>query len=266
MPRVPAEERRRRRTRQSDHAAADAPRGNLFAPRFDATDPGSVRLVSCPNVADAVGSLPIWAENRWPRIRLVACSWDALPPTHLLLEHVLNALARAAFALWPHRFNGHANSRQGTAPSLHDVRDGSSGICGETMRDLPQGVFGPWLEAAAQACRHGQYPRGASFASAVRATQLALALDPRLLHLALCATGDAHTDEGLFGLPRGAEWLAEQTAAHVDVFVPLTISGYTVLRLTHDEVLEDVSLAVEKVRDLVAYCRARQLKNQEASR
>ena len=32
----------------------------------------------------------------------------------------------------------------------------------------------------------------------------------------------------------------------------LLISGYVVLRLTHDEILEDVELAVEKIRDVVS--------------
>jgi very-short-patch-repair endonuclease len=35
----------------------------------------------------------------------------------------------------------------------------------------------------------------------------------------------------------------------------LAISGYLVLRLTHDEVMEDVVLALEKIRDAVAYRR-----------
>jgi very-short-patch-repair endonuclease len=38
----------------------------------------------------------------------------------------------------------------------------------------------------------------------------------------------------------------------------LSLTGYLVLRLTHDEVIEDVHLAIEKIRDMVAYrCRER---------
>jgi very-short-patch-repair endonuclease len=37
----------------------------------------------------------------------------------------------------------------------------------------------------------------------------------------------------------------------------LTLSGYTVLRLANEEVAQDVGKAIEKIRDLVALCRAR---------
>jgi len=37
----------------------------------------------------------------------------------------------------------------------------------------------------------------------------------------------------------------------------LTLSGYTVLRLANDEVVQDIGKAVEKIRDLVKLCRAR---------
>ncbi len=38
-----------------------------------------------------------------------------------------------------------------------------------------------------------------------------------------------------------------------------TISGYRVLRLDHDEVIHDIELAVEKIRDVVRFCRAHSL-------
>ena len=37
----------------------------------------------------------------------------------------------------------------------------------------------------------------------------------------------------------------------------LTISGYTVLRLTNDEIAQDLEKAIEKIRDLVTLCRGR---------
>lgn len=37
----------------------------------------------------------------------------------------------------------------------------------------------------------------------------------------------------------------------------LTLSGYTVSRLTNDEIAQDVEKAIEKIRDLVTYCRER---------
>ncbi len=39
----------------------------------------------------------------------------------------------------------------------------------------------------------------------------------------------------------------------------LTVSGYLVLRLPHDEVLDDVELAVEKIRDMVRFRQAHPL-------
>jgi hypothetical protein len=37
----------------------------------------------------------------------------------------------------------------------------------------------------------------------------------------------------------------------------LTLSGYTVLRLTNDEIAQDLEKAIEKIRDLAAFCRGR---------
>jgi very-short-patch-repair endonuclease len=37
----------------------------------------------------------------------------------------------------------------------------------------------------------------------------------------------------------------------------LTLSGYTVLRLTNDEIAQDLEKAIEKIRDLVTLCRGR---------
>jgi very-short-patch-repair endonuclease len=46
----------------------------------------------------------------------------------------------------------------------------------------------------------------------------------------------------------------------------LVVSGYLVLRLTHDEVMEDAVLALEKIRDLVALRRRPTLQHQGADR
>jgi very-short-patch-repair endonuclease len=40
----------------------------------------------------------------------------------------------------------------------------------------------------------------------------------------------------------------------------LTISGFTVLRIPHDEVMQDIFLAIEKIRDVVTFCRNTTLK------
>jgi very-short-patch-repair endonuclease len=40
----------------------------------------------------------------------------------------------------------------------------------------------------------------------------------------------------------------------------LTMSGYTVLRLTNDEIAQDLEKAIEKIRDLVIFCRGRPIR------
>lgn len=54
----------------------------------------------------------------------------------------------------------------------------------------------------------------------------------------------------------GFGWHSTQTAFRQDRHrdYELTLSGYSILRLTHDEVMEDVVLAIEKIRDMVAHC------------
>ena len=43
----------------------------------------------------------------------------------------------------------------------------------------------------------------------------------------------------------------------------LLISGYRVLRLPHDEVVNDVEIAIEKIRDVVRFCRNQQITRSE---
>jgi len=52
-----------------------------------------------------------------------------------------------------------------------------------------------------------------------------------------------HSDRHAFSLDRRRDY-------------ELTVSGYLVLRLPHDEIIEDVVLAVEKIRDLVRFRRS----------
>ena len=74
------------------------------------------------------------------------------------------------------------------------------------------------LEGSADPGRHRSR---ADFPASIHATQLALAIDPGPLVIALCLR-DETDPGGLLGLARTAEWLARETNARVLVVVPDT--------------------------------------------
>jgi very-short-patch-repair endonuclease len=61
-----------------------------------------------------------------------------------------------------------------------------------------------------------------------------------------------HSDRAAFSLDRRRDY-------------ELTISGYVVLRLPHDELVEDVELAAEKIRDVVRFRQTSNLPRAENS-
>ncbi len=162
-----------------------------------AIEPGEVRVVRCADPADALVRLRLWGEREARNLRVVVCYWSALPAAQAILDEAIDALARTALALWPNWYG----AREGAATP-------------------PRGTFAPWVDAAVARCRAGQVPRLSEYANAVQAAQLALAVEPRRLHLVLSTTAAHAPADSLVGLARAAEWLARETLARVAVFVP----------------------------------------------
>ncbi len=161
---------------------------------FRDIEPGGVRLIRCADVADAVARLLAWGERETEHLRVVACHWPELPGAEAVLDQVLSALARTALALWPNWYGARCGA-------------GAEREAGGTKAaaPAPPGLSAPraipaWHDAAAAMCHEGKPPRPPGFAHAVQAAQLALAIEPRRLWLALASAVVEPQADRLLGL------------------------------------------------------------------
>lgn len=180
--------------------------------------PGEVRVVRCPNVAETLTELGIWAEQHLSDMRMVARAWEKLPSVRRLLRDVLDGLAETALALWPQWY-----AAGGGDGGLGEVDWADPQAIDELVSRLlgaRREVLLPWVRAAVARCREGKPARPARFPNATHAAQLALTIEPRRLAFALCVSDAAPRPGRLLGLARAAEWIARETGAAVAVLVP----------------------------------------------
>lgn len=128
------------------------------------------------------------------------------------IDAAVEALEIAARATWPRWFVG----RDEPAP------DATIDACLERAGRLP-GVSSQWLRAAWANAEAGRPWGTHSFAAAVPAHQLALALDPERLVMALAA--ELPEPDELLGLVRAVEWLAVETSAVSVLALPASLAG-----------------------------------------
>src|SRR5205814_2312732 len=90
---------------------------------------------------------------------------------------------------------------------------------------LRLGVSISWVKSASERCRAGRTPLSIDYPRTIQAAQLALAISPRDLLMALAVVEEVHPQGSLLGLSRAAEWLGRATGGRVLVVVPETLSG-----------------------------------------
>ena len=184
--------------------------------------PTGVRLVGAGSVTDVLAAIKdrlAFGDGG----RLVSIPFDRLPIVGDLVEEAIAGLAGAALALWPDWYGATiplAELDRSTFAFEARLADALASAGGPR-----RAVSLPWVTAARTLCRSGQPPLPRGFPPAVQAAQLALALEPDHLLIAL-ASGDDQPGEGLLlGLSRAAEWLAREAGARVLVVVPRALAS-----------------------------------------
>jgi very-short-patch-repair endonuclease len=153
---------------------------------------GRARLAMVSSIPGALADLRAWLAGSDREARLVSEVFERLPPPDALLSAAVGHLAEVALALWP------------------DWRDAL----------ISPAVSTSWLKAVSKLCEVGKAPLPNGFARSIQAAQLALAIGPRELILALCVEDEDPAPGRLLGLARAAEWLARETSARLLVIVP----------------------------------------------
>lgn len=189
--------------------------------------PSEVRLVFARGVNEFLVGLKIKAECFGGDYRLVSMTFDRLPDVRSLIEDAIEHLAEVALSLFPDWY--------GDAISFAQVESSTFAFESRFIELLSRSdplrgaVSLTWLKASRKLCRSGKPPVPREFPSSVRANQLALAIDPAPLLIALLLRDDAPPAGALLGLARTAEWLASETRARVLVVVPESLSTSTEL-------------------------------------
>mgnify|MGYP001121113229 CR=1 FL=1 len=159
--------------------------------------------------------------------RLAAIRFDRIPPLRELIDDVLDQLAVLASGLFPDWYGAAARF------AAVDAQTADFDVIPTDRLDrsdlLQRGVSVPWLKAARRLCRRGALPRPRGFPASVQAAQLAMAVDPSPLLIALALDDEAPSHEALRGLSSVAEWLAREAHARVALIVPEALEGSTAL-------------------------------------
>lgn len=113
------------------------------------------------------------------------------------IEAIVRALADAAALLWPAWYG--------------ETRDGP--------RDRPAAVLERWTSAASALIAENRPPLVFGLPLGVQARQLAYAVDPENLAVAIAFDGDVAASAALLALGRAAEWVAEKASARVIAIV-----------------------------------------------
>jgi very-short-patch-repair endonuclease len=189
--------------------------------------PSQVRLVFAQDVNEFLVDLKIKADCLGGKYRLVSMTFDRLPNVKSLIEDVVAHLAEIALSLFPQWY--------GDAIPFAQVE--SSNFAFEShiaellnhSDPLRQAVSLTWLKTSRRLCRSGEPPIPREFPSSVQATQVALAIDPAPLLIALLLGDHTPPAGALLGLARTAEWLACETNARVLVVVAESLATSTEL-------------------------------------
>jgi very-short-patch-repair endonuclease len=185
--------------------------------------PSRVRLAIAGSVPGFLQGLrQSFAQTALKR-RLVSVIYEHLPSLEPLIDRLLSDLAQVALALWPDWY-GEAVPLARLASSVV-VPDEQFSRAATQAGPLRQDVSLPWLRGAKDLCRAGRFPLLGDLSRAVQAAQLALAIEPRDLLIAMAVTGERHAEGCLLGLARASEWFVRATGARVLVIVPEALGG-----------------------------------------
>jgi very-short-patch-repair endonuclease len=180
--------------------------------------PSRVRLVFAPTVNEVHVALSGKAVASDGRLRYVAVIYYRLQPVKSLITEILDHLAHLALALFPNWYGNLV-----PFPEIDALSSGFDSLLGDQGRRhdlLNRGVSIPWLRAARNLCHSGQPPLPREFSGSVQVAQLALAIDPSPLLIALILHDTNPATGAVHGLARTSEWLARHTSARVVVVVP----------------------------------------------
>ncbi|HKU39280.1 MAG TPA: DUF559 domain-containing protein [Polyangiales bacterium] len=183
---------------------------------FARTAPGRVVCLFSTDRAATHERVEGWAAASHPPSTLVTLEWERAPRLADELDDTVVALARAVQTLFPALYVT-AAARVADA----SWREKKLEVAARRVR----GVTPVAARSILQACAAQQLPLLSELPSAVRVSQLALALDPEQLVIELLVHSAEQDSGSLLAFGKGAEWLARNSGARVLAVLPKAFDG-----------------------------------------
>ncbi|MEL7503514.1 MAG: DUF559 domain-containing protein [Cyanobacteria bacterium J06554_6] len=173
---------------------------------------------------ECVDPLPALVSYGWEKLggqlarcdRILTHTFTHLPDQSQIVAATTAQLATVAQKLWPAWY--------GQTDLFHDALDATDALLNRyaclDVRSVRGGVNLPWLKAAVRACGRGQLPVLPAFPSGLQLGQLAMAIEPGSLGIAIALTDPAPANHCLFALAKTLPWLADQTQTPVALLIP----------------------------------------------
>ncbi len=190
--------------------------------------PGQVRTIICQDICGSVAALTeggslVGEPNR----RAVVVEFSFIPVLESLLNRMLDSIAEIALSLWPDWYGGALSLPHVVSDPVSEEITLSFAV--NQIACYRQEVSTTWLKVAARMCSRRRSPLPSGFSRAMNIRQLALAIQPEDLLMAIVCEEDSPAPEKLDGLARAAEWLAKETKARVAVIVSEELADRTEL-------------------------------------
>lgn len=201
-----------------------------------------------PCVEEALASLAEEAETR--ETVFVSKLWHRIPAQDAILDECLQVLARVALSLWPYWYG--EKFEPGTTA---EVQAHNRLRAQELPAKQDPTIANAWLKAAMHLCQQQRLPLLPGIQRAIQVQQLAKAIAPRELTLALAANETEPAPSYLLGLAKAAIWLADHSQARLVLVVPSALTdhpelasvSYGAIRLPLPERLKEFDSSVQVV-------------------
>ncbi|MFS8899925.1 DUF559 domain-containing protein [Synechococcus sp. H60.2] len=180
---------------------------------------GEVKLLLAPCVEEALAILAEEAETR--ETVFVSKLWHRIPAQDVILDECLQVLAEVALSLWPY-WHGEKfePGRTAEAQVLNRLR------ARELSAKRDPAISSTWLRAAMHLCQQQRLPVVPGIQRAIQVQQLAKAIAPRELTLALATDEPEPAPSYLLGLAKAATWLADHSQARLVLVVPSALAAH----------------------------------------
>lgn len=184
-----------------------------------------VQTFLCDDVGQALDQLTTAEAVVDVELCTVTHIWQTLPEPNSAIAEIVQTLADVAYQLWPYWYQHKTFTAEDVVTAEQRLLNYFA--CQDVQAE--QAVCLPWLKAATSACQHHRAPRLPNFSNVLQLSQLAHAINPKGLVLAVAISDNTPQPDRLLGAARAIRWMVEQTPIRVALLVSEVLADATAL-------------------------------------